>query len=195
MILFFDVETTGLPTRYQAHYSDLSVWPRIVSISWALFRGPDSKIKHRHMIIRPDGFVIPEESTRIHGITNKQALSEGESLRTVLSKLLRDIELQQPDLVVSHNIDFDRPILLAEFLRAHLDDSFAELPTFCTMVNTTELCCIPRSTGGYKWPSLDELHRHLFGTGVRNAHSASADVLSCAKCYFELQRMGLTDEE
>ena len=25
MILFFDVETTGLPTRRQAHYSDLSI--------------------------------------------------------------------------------------------------------------------------------------------------------------------------
>jgi hypothetical protein len=44
MILFFDVETTGLPTRRGAHYSELDVWPRIVSISWTLFRGPDSKL-------------------------------------------------------------------------------------------------------------------------------------------------------
>lgn len=195
MILVFDVETTGLPARYDAHYSALDVWPRIVSISWALFRGLDSKINHRHMIIRPEGFVIPNESTRIHGISHKQALKDGHPLESVLSKLLRDIESHQPGLVVAHNIDFDRPILLAEFLRAGLDDSFAELPTICTMTSTTELCRIPRPSGGYKWPSLDELHRHLFDTGVRNAHSASADVLSCAKCYFELERLGLTDDE
>src|SRR5687767_12163801 len=98
MILFFDVETTGLPTRRQADYSELSVWPRIVSISWALFRDPATKIKHHYSIIRPDGFVIPQESARIHGITNELALRDGESLRKVLANLIRDIELQKPRL-------------------------------------------------------------------------------------------------
>jgi DNA polymerase III epsilon subunit-like protein len=88
-------------------------------------------------------------------------------------------------------MNFDRPILLAEFIRADLPNSFAGLPTFCTMASTTELCRIPRSGGGYKWPTLDELHRHLFGAGVCGAHDAGADVLSCAKCFFKLQQMGL----
>jgi DNA polymerase III epsilon subunit-like protein len=129
MILFFDVETTGLPTRRNAHYSDLAVWPRIVSVSWALFRGPDSKAVHRHAIIRPNGYIIPEESTRIHGITTDRAIREGPPIQAVLASLLQDVGIQRPQLAVAHNMNFDRPILLAEFLRAGFEVSFANLPT------------------------------------------------------------------
>lgn len=191
MILFFDVETTGLPTRRNAHYSDLDVWPRIVSISWALFHDGDSMVKQHHTIIQPDGFIIPEAAVRVHRITTKRALSEGEPLSVTLESLLHDVDLHAPELLVAHNMDFDRPILLSEFLRAGLSDSLASLSTFCTMATTTKVCRIPRAGGGYKWPTLDELHRHLFGTGFEGAHDAGADVLACAKCYFKLQEMGL----
>ena len=195
MILFFDLETTGLPTRRQAHYSELSVWPRIVSLSWALFRGSDAKVKHYCTIIRPDGFAIPAEATRIHGITTGRALREGAHLRTTLASLLQDIDLHRPKLIVAHNMDFDRPILLSEFMRLGLGDSLASLPTFCTMAGTTQLCRIPRAGGGYKWPTLDELHRHLFRTGIEGAHDAGSDVLSCARCFFKLQQMGCAERE
>jgi DNA polymerase III epsilon subunit-like protein len=165
-----------------------------VSIGWALFRGAESKLKHHYTIIRPDGFMIPSDAARVHRITTERALREGAPLRATLASLLQDVDMHRPDLVVAHNMDFDRPILLAEFLRAGFGDSFVRLPTFCTMATTTEMCGIPRAGGGYKWPTLDELHRHLFGTGVQGAHDAGADVLSCAKCYFKLQQMGLTSD-
>jgi DNA polymerase III subunit epsilon len=190
MILVFDVETSGLPSRRGAHYSDLDVWPRIVSISWALYRGPDAQVKHIHTLIRPDGFSIPPEATRIHGIDTERARREGAPAPATLASLLQDVATHAPSLVVAHNVDFDRPILLAEFLRAGLGDEFARLPSFCTMASTTELCRLPRPRGGYKWPTLDELHRYLFGAGVEVAHDAGADVLSCAKCYFKLLQLG-----
>ena len=190
MILCFDVETTGIPTRRGAHYSELEVWPRIVSISWACCRGADAIVKHFEAIIRPEGFSIPSASTRVHGITTDRALRDGVSLRDTLSEMLEDIAAHRPALVVAHNVDFDRPILLAEFLRLGLGDSFASLPTFCTMSKTVQLCRLPRSGGGYKWPTLGELHRHLFGTGLTEAHNAGADVLACARCYFKLEEVG-----
>ena len=55
------------------------------------------------------------------------------------------------------------------------------------MVGTTELCRIPGQFG-YKWPSLSELHRFLFGTGYEEAHDAGADVAACADCFLELRR-------
>ena len=35
--LIIDVETNGLPTRRNAHYSEIDVWPRIVQISWGIY--------------------------------------------------------------------------------------------------------------------------------------------------------------
>ena len=54
------------------------------------------------------------------------------------------------------------------------------------MKNTTHVCRLPRYNGGYKWPTLEELHLHLFGKPHEAAHDAEGDVRACAKCFFEL---------
>jgi DNA polymerase III epsilon subunit-like protein len=191
MVLFFDLETTGLPTRRGAPYTDLAVWPRIVSVGWALLGDVGSEGKRRHAIVRPDGFAIPADAARVHGITTERALRDGAPLRDTLGLLLGDIEALKPELVVAHNIAFDRPVLLAVFLRTGLGDAFARLPCYCTMAGSTNLCRLVRADGSYKWPTLNELHLRLFGIGLERAHDAGADVISCAKCFFKLRDMGL----
>ncbi len=69
--------------------------------------------------------------------------------------------------------------------------NLAALPTYCTMKATANFCRIPRYNGGYKWPSLEELHRKLFGRPHTASHDARADVVACAKCFFELRRLGV----
>lgn len=59
----------------------------------------------------------------------------------------------------------------------------------CTMQASTNLCKIP-GPYGFKYPTLQELHKHLFEVGFDGAHDAMVDVLACAKCFFELERMG-----
>mgnify|MGYP000730892693 CR=1 FL=1 len=39
--------------------------------------------------------------------------------------------------------------------------------------------------------SAQELHQKLFGEGFEGAHHALADVRACARCYFELVRLGV----
>jgi DNA polymerase III epsilon subunit-like protein len=69
---------------------------------------------------------------------------------------------------------------------------FKSLPIFCTMVASTDLCAIAHKDGnGFKWPKLIELHTKLFGAGFGGQHDASEDVLACARCFFELQKLGL----
>jgi DNA polymerase III subunit epsilon len=53
MYLFIDTETTGLPARRFAHYTDHDIWPRVVSISWALFHAKDQPLKHVYHIVSP----------------------------------------------------------------------------------------------------------------------------------------------
>ncbi len=49
-------------------------------------------------------------------------------------------------------------------------------------------CQIP-GPYGFKWPTLEQLHEKLFKTRLREMHEAEADVSTCAKCFFELQRL------
>ena len=193
MLLFIDTESTGLPTRRNAHYTDHGAWPRLVSISWVLFRSPDQMFGQQHHIIRPEGFVIPGEATAIHGITTERARSEGKPLRLVLTELLQDVEAHRPEILVAHNIAFDRPLILAELSRSGIATGLEEMPTCCTMTSATDYCAIPGARG-YKWPKLDELYRKLFNADYPHAHDAAADVLACARCYFRLVELGVVQK-
>jgi hypothetical protein len=47
----------------------------------------------------------------------------------------------------------------------------------CTKQLSTEYCNLPgKYAGKPKWPTLQELHTHLFGKGFDGAHDALADV-------------------
>jgi DNA polymerase III epsilon subunit-like protein len=180
MYLILDTETTGVaPTA------------RIVSISWALYDESAAELSLAHHIIYPDGFTIPVEACAIHGISTEAARRKGIPIKTALAGLSNDIERHAPSLFVGHNVGFDRPIVLNEYARLETPANLGTLPTYCTMKTTANFCRIPRYNGGYKWPTLEELHRKLFGRPHTAAHDARADVVACAKCFFELRRLGV----
>lgn len=190
MYLVLDTETTGLPKRRNASYTELDEWPRVVTISWALFRSRTECISHRHHIVRPVGFRIPVEASRIHGVAHAKAEREGQPLASVLTALQSEISQCRPTMLVCHNVAFDRPIVLAEFLRAGMSPSvLASLSTYCTMETTADLCEIP-GYSGFKFPSLQELYTKLFERSMDGAHNAAHDVLACAACFFELNARG-----
>ena len=74
----------------------------------------------KDFIIKPNGFVIPETSSNIHGITTERALKEGIDLSIVLD--LFDNDLKQADIIVGHNIDFDIKVVRAEMYRLNRED-------------------------------------------------------------------------
>jgi len=179
MYLFLDTETTGITSE-----------DRIVSICWSLYTDSKKKVSTSHHIILPDGFTIPAGAVAVHGISTAVAKRKGIPLTDALAQLHRDIAAHSPALYVGHNVSFDRPIVLNEYGRVRRTENLSALPTFCTMKSTTNICCIPRWRGGYKWPTLEELHRHLFGKAHASAHDAETDVSACARCFFDLQSRG-----
>jgi DNA polymerase III epsilon subunit-like protein len=182
MYLVLDTETTGVkPTD------------RIVSMAWAVFDETGTEVVLRHHLVIPDGFTIPRDATAIHGITTEEARRKGVPIGTVLTKLAADIDGHAPKLFVGHNVGFDRSIVLNEYTRLKSRQNLSRLPTYCTMKSTVEFCRIPRYGGGFKWPTLQELHRKLFGSPLALAHDAQVDVRTCAKCFFELRRRGLVN--
>lgn len=75
MYLFFDTETTGLPNDWDAPLSDTDNWPRLVQLAWSMVSKTGQTIKEKSVIIRPEGFRIPDGM--IHGISNSEAIAKG----------------------------------------------------------------------------------------------------------------------
>lgn len=192
-ILFFDTETTGLPPRGLEHcsYERTNVWPRLVQIGWIVADENGNTIKRRSEIIRPEGFIIPKGASDVHGITTEKAQQKGVSLSNVLHEIYND--MQNVNLLVAHNYNFDHKILGAEFCRKNIDTNVIDTKKHvCTMLSTTNFCkLLPIVHGEYKWPKLEELHSKLFGYSFSGAHDALADVEATKKCFFELKKRGI----
>ncbi|MDX8399681.1 MAG: 3'-5' exonuclease [Gallionellaceae bacterium] len=190
MYLFFDTETTGIPKNYKAPATDTKNWPRLVEIAWLVTDSSGKEIFCAEHIIKPDGFIIADEAAKIHGITQEIACQKGVELKPVLDQVAADIG--KVDALLAHNIQFDEKILGAEFIRMGQRNFIEGKLKKCTMQSSTNYCKIPGPYGN-KWPKLQELYYKLFNQNFDNAHSALADVQACARCYFELRRLGVMD--
>lgn len=187
MILFFDVETTGLPSNYKASYKAVNNWPRIVQIAWLIADSTGTIIKESDSIIKPEGFTIPLDVSKIHGITNEIAIEKGKDLSNILKEFLDDVK--SINLLVCHNLNYDFPILQCELYRMKLDTKINQ-PKFCTMLESTDYCQLP-GYYGYKWPKLEELYYECFNKNMKGAHNALADVRATYECYFHLEKEGV----
>jgi DNA polymerase-3 subunit epsilon len=188
MYLFFDTETTGLPRNWKAPVSDLNNWPRLVQLAYLYYDSIGNKISGGDFIIKPEGFTIPTDASRIHGISTERALREGQPIVTILQHF--NSLIAQATFLVAHNMSFDEKIVGSEFLRNGLQNSIESKKKICTMESTTNFCAIA-GPYGYKWPKLSELHYKLFRTGFNEAHNAAVDISATAKCFWELKRLGI----
>ena len=187
MYLFFDTETTGLPKNWKAPVTDLNNWPRLVQLAYLLYDHNGNKITGGDYIIKPEGFTIPLDASRIHGISTEKANRVGVPLINILEGF-QDL-INQAEYLVAHNMSFDEKIVGAEFLRNRMKNSITTKRKICTMLSTTNFCGI-NGYYGLKWPRLSELHYKLFKTGFDEAHNAAVDINATAKCFWELKRIG-----
>ncbi len=185
MYIIFDTETTGLPLQYNAPISDLNNWPRVVQIAWQLHNAEGKLIAANNKIIRPEGFSIPFNAVKVHGITTEKALQLGEPLEEVMSLFLKDV--QQAKYLVGHNIEFDINTVSCELLRIHNSFDLLSFSKLDTKEWGTDFCAIPGGKGGkYKWPTLGELYQRLFQKDIPDAHDAAYDVEATSCAFFKM---------
>lgn len=195
MYLIFDTETTGLPKRFNAPVSDTDNWPRCIQIAWQLHDAMGNVIEHQDYLIQPEGFDIPYDSERIHGISSELAQQKGIPLADVAQKFTE--VLSKAKFLVGQNVGFDVNITGCEFFRLGIENPLPRLPVLDTCTETTaQLCQIPGGRGGkFKLPTLTELHQFLFGRPFVEAHNATADVEATTRCFFELVRRNIFSKE
>ena len=195
MFLIFDTETTGLPRNWNAPLTDAENWPRCIQIAWQLHDKNGICISHEDFLIKPDGFSIPYDSEKIHGISTALAEQDGVPLVQVLEKF--NSALDRCEIIGGHNVKFDLNIMGAEFLRIGEENPLEKLSIIDTCTEqTASLCKLSGGRGGkFKLPTLSELHNYLFGNDFQEAHNATADVEATTRCLFELFRRGLIHPE
>lgn len=188
MFLIFDTETTGLPRNWNAPLTDSDNWPRCIQIAWQLHDAMGNVIEHQDYLVQPEGFNIPFDAEKIHGISTELAQAQGISLEEVVEKF--NIALSKSKFIVGQNVGFDLNIMGAEYHRLGLENPLLDFPVLDTCTETTaQLCQLPGGRGGkFKLPTLTELHEFLFKVPFSEAHNATADVEATTRCFLELVR-------
>ena len=121
--------------------------------------------------------IIPEDSIKVHGITNEIMIESGRYKKGI--KILFD-RLCKFGLLVAHNIEFDETIISVECIRNFYNNSFKDIrtPRYCTM---------KRSIKRFKkWLRLEKLHENLFKESLQNLHNSLNDVYVCLRCFVKL---------
>lgn len=184
--LYFDTETTGFP---QADGTPLEACPFIVQLA-AILVDDEDEVASMNVIIKPAGWIVPDEAAAVHGISTEKAERCGISIRSAINLFSQLIKAS--DQVVAHNINFDRKLVSYEFQRYDKVDLLQKKELYCTMLATENICKLPgRYPGKFKWPKLIEAHQHLFGEGFDGAHDALVDVRACHRVHAELIRQGI----
>lgn len=193
-IFVFDTETTGLPEK-QASIMATNKWPYIVQLSYLLYDTDQNMVlDYSDRIIKlPRNISISKESENIHKITNEMCKTQGVEIKQELVEFNRTLELA--DIIVAHNICFDKKMIMVECIRNKVIQNFTKnsyrKPEFCTMKNSVNICKIVSKdkTGNtfYKYPKLMELHHHYFGEIPDNLHNSMVDVLACLRCYGKMK--------
>ena len=210
-IIIFDTETTGLPKCRQSLVTDTEEWPHIVQFSYIIYDLSTNKLeKVEDFIIKlAEEIEIPEESSKIHGITKEISNEKGILIKDVINQFIKDITGCQ--LLVAHNLEFDMNMLIVELIRMNrsaelLEDDLAidlnnsayekitNIKKYCTMKETEKKCnikAVSKTGKEYtKYPTLGELHYYLFRSYPKNLHNSLNDILICLRCYYMLQQKG-----
>lgn len=196
-ILFFDTETNGLPKVRADAIAMPKNWPELVSISWRVFRRNGTFVKQETHLIRPNGWTLSAEATKIHGITQSRAEQDGTELATVLHAFRADYTAAFR--VVAHNLQFDKNVVLAMFhWFLHEDIGFwNDATNYCTMRDAYGVAAVsmtggkrpqdPSSPKAAPYKKLDVLYRETFGTEPPPAaHTADRDVEVLATVFWKL---------
>lgn len=193
-VLIFDTETTGLPEENNVSILETFRWPFIVQLSFIYYDSTKNKVlKVFDEIIKlSDNKIIPFDSTKIHGITNEIMNKKGIEIKQALKSFME--VLKDCDVVVGHNISFDKRMIMVECIRNKISQYFTrgndKKPEYCTMKNSKNICKILmtnyKGETYFKNPKLCELYNHIFKEEPKNLHNSFVDVLICLRCYFAI---------
>jgi len=187
-LFVFDTETTGLPEERYATIYQKEKWPYIVQLSYIIFNTETFEIEeHYNQYINiGENIKLDEEAVKIHGLTRDFLMKYGIKIEDALQQMSKDIN--KCDLVVGHNVIFDKNVVLVEAIRNDIPVRFKK--EYCTMKNGKDICKIEKINAKgekyFKYPKLIELVKECSKEEPKNLHNSFVDILLCLQCYCKM---------
>ena len=186
MILAIDTETNGLFTYGEGVRADDEGQPRMCALAAILVSeisedGEIASSEKVDLLVKPDGWTVEPEAFAVNGLTQERLEAEGKPIADVLDVL--DGLLDEADVVIGFNVNFDLKMTRAEYRRAGRPDRYGDVPKLCVMHAT-------RSALKAKSIKLGEAVERLLDRPLADAHTAMADYRAALDLYFELRRRG-----
>ena len=178
--LFLDIETTGLISNE----FDYENYPRIIQIAFS--NGYDKPIHSYY--IKPDKFEVPENITKLTGITTNLLKEKGMEIGQALGKF-NSIHTRTP--IITFNTDFDIPVLDSEFIRLNKNRDY---PMKNYFREGSQIFCLMKkfnSIFGGKYAKLSEVYSHFFKEAPPiKTHNATNDLELLIDCYYIMDLYG-----
>ena len=233
VVLVFDFETNGLPEDPWADFhpepgfeqwddgnlrkrngqpiprdaANPDKWPNSVQFCYIIYNNKTNEMTTVNELVKmPVGAVMGEESEAIHHISKEDTEAHGKDIRELMDTFMDDFKTA--DVIVAHNLRFDKNLLLAELkrltMREDIDQDekkkyelfmmefYNNKKEYCTAKFGTDECkTVGVNKNGkeyYKMPKLMNLYKHLFGhlPDEDKLHDAKADVIICLRCFYKL---------
>lgn len=201
--LVYDTETTGLPLFKEP--SEHPDQPHLVQLAACLVNLDTRKVHSSiDLIVRPNGWTIPDEVAQLHGITTERAMDEGVPEEMAV-ELLLDLWQEGKRTRIAHNESFDARILRIACKR-HIDphEGLVDVPMSdrwkagaaeCTQLLATPILKLPPTERmkaakrfHHKSANLGEAYKFFTGNDLVDAHSAMPDVQACLAVYFAIRQ-------
>jgi DNA polymerase III epsilon subunit-like protein len=185
-----DTETSGLFDFSKP--ADAEGQPRLASLAMVFLDEEMAETGRVHMLVKPDGWEMSEETAKINGLTmdilNEHGVPVSEAIAAYGSAI------DEGCVVVAFNAQYDTKIMRGEMRRAEVDDRFERTPNICAMRALVDICQIPKKTGrGFKFPKLSEACAH-FEIENEAEHSAKGDADACVRLLRKLHELGKLPE-
>jgi DNA polymerase-3 subunit epsilon len=186
----FDTETDGLPNDREL--PDHPSQPHLVQLAAMVFDEQWVPRATYAVIIKPDGWTIPDEVVKIHGISTELAIAVGVPLVVALASF--NHLARACNVHIAHNTPFDMKIITTAYHRAGRAKQMVALNCKDTMQMALPILKIPptekmvKAGFGHKFknPNLTECVRFFFNEELEGAHDALCDVKACARIYKQI---------
>jgi len=195
-VIVYDTETTSIHYGFKTKSVTDPSHPRLCQIAALVLDVEDKRVRQSmSMIVAPDGWNIPDEVVKIHGITPDYAAEWGLPEKQVLEAFLALWAggNQRPLERVAHNALFDKNVIATAIARYYgqgdlLDTWLAGTDT-CTMLTSKPLVQARNVKGAIKNPNLMETYQHFFGEEFDRSHTANADTVATMQIFLALQEL------
>ncbi len=200
---FFDLETTGLPSRvrntrtgyHPPEEIDKYDSSRIVSVAWMVFNEDGILLTQNHKIVYPDNFVSSPIALNVHGISKEYAEQVGMSINEIFPMIEEALSICTH--MIGYNVKFDYNILLSECYRYHYKPIINLMHNMIIRCAQREVVKSGKNVNARRkfYPRLEESYRGLFNDySFNTSHDALDDTLRCAQVYFKLNNIDITTD-